>query len=429
LTEGILSAEARHLIRGHQQIWEKSGIAIERGNLATLRDTQGRSYIDLWAGGGVCSVGHAHPEFTHAVHGQLLRGIVGSHPSAARSAYVGELAAALPAPLTKIQLYTSGAEAVEAALRLARSYTGRPGFLSFNGSFHGKTLGALSLSDWDQRDAYAPLAPGFAMAPYPVADPAGRAHGERLAADSCLDAARAAVATLGRNSLAGIVVEPVQGTAGNHFPADGFLDGLRALALETGALLIFDEIITGFGRTGRLFASGSRGPVPDIMVIGKGMGNGMPVSGIATTDVIGESLPFAGPSGSSTSYGGNPLSAAAASATLGILQREAMPASAAKVGAQLLSQLSQGLAGNPFVTGPWGEGLLIGMELTDPRSGGRLAREHCERVFRELLRSGVLIAAYTPTVRINPPLCLTPDEAEEAAGRIIEVLGKISLPE
>lgn len=422
LMNDVLVRESRHLIRGHQQIWEKSGLAIERGKGATLWDDTGRGYLDLWAGGGVCSIGHGHPEFTKIVSAQLGKLIVGSHPSAVRAAYVSELAALVPRPLGNMQLYTSGAEAVEAALRLARSYTGKSTFLSFEGSFHGKTLGALSLGDWSERRAYGPLAPGFEIAPYPVAGPLLRAHeDEAPGVEACLLAAERLV-TQARGQLAGVVVEPVQGTAGNHFPAAGFLRGLRQLADESHALLIFDEIITGFGRTGRLFRSGLDAVTPDIMIIGKGMGNGIPVSGIVTTAEIGCALPFAGPSGSSSSYGGNPLSAAAAGATLQILSQELLVDNALRVGEGLRQRLAAGLEGNPLVRGPWGEGLMIGLELIDPASGRHLVRTECERIFRALLERGILVAAYTPTIRINPPLCLTDSEATFAAEAIASVL-------
>jgi 4-aminobutyrate aminotransferase-like enzyme len=419
LMSDVLARESRHLIRGHQQIWEKSGLVIERGEGATLWDDRGRSYLDLWAGGGVCSIGHGHPEFTEIVYRQLQKLVVGSHPSAARAAYVSELATVVPPPLSSIQLYTSGAEAVEAALRLARSFTGRSAFLSFEGSFHGKTLGALSLGDWSERQAFGPLAPGFVIAPYPVAGPP--MHTRERGVRECLAAAERIMEEAG-GQFAGIVVEPVQGTAGNLFPPIDFLRGLRLLADRTGALLIFDEIITGFGRTGRLFRSGVGDVIPDLLIVGKGMGNGVPVSGMVTTAEIGRALPFAGPSGSSSSYGGNPLSAAAAGATLRALRGESLVENARRVGTLLCERLAARLKDHPIVRGPWGEGLLIGLELVDPRSGRRLARAECERIFRALLERGLLVAAYTPMVRMNPPLCLTDGEAEFAAETIADVL-------
>jgi 4-aminobutyrate aminotransferase-like enzyme len=263
------------------------------------------------------------------------------------------------------------------------------------------------------------------MSPYPVAWPVGQSqHDQQEDVLECLGVARRLVRQLGCDQLAGIVIEPAQGTAGNLFPPFGFLEGLRELADDVGALLIFDEIITGFGRTGQLFISGSSGLTPDIVIIGKGMGNGVPVSGLVTTEAIGCSLPFAGPSGSSSSYGGNPLSAAAAGATLKILQQESLTENSRQVGIEFRNRLTHSLGGSPMVRGPWGAGLLIGLELVSPRSGKPLGQADCERIFRMLLTRGVLVAAYNPRVRINPPLCLTATEATFAADAIAEVLNE-----
>ncbi len=401
--------EAKYLLPGLQQVWARSGLIIERGQGALLWDHRGRAFIDLWGGGGVCSVGHAHPRFVEAVAHELSAVIVGSFTSEARATYVQRLASVAPSSLDRVQLFSSGAEAVEAALRLARTHTGRHHFLGFSGAFHGKTMGALSLAGTELRNAYGPPAPGFHIAPYGSAEDVAAAR--RIIESEC------------PGELAAIIVEPIQGTAGNVIPANEFLPALRKLADEVGSLLIFDEIITGFGRTGELFATHGTPATPDVMIVGKGMGNGVPISGLVVNDALSEARPFVGPSGSSSSYGGNPLSARAALVTLDILLDEGLPERANRIGRWMLHALRHRLAANPLVKTVRGRGLLIGIDLVRPDdTEDALPAEDCLRLFDLTLRRGLIVPAYSASVRINPPLCIDHALAEQSVDALVGAL-------
>jgi 4-aminobutyrate aminotransferase-like enzyme len=347
LTSDVLARDSRHLVQGHQQIWGKSGLVIERDESATLWDDVGRRYLDLWAGGGVCSVGHGHPEFAEMVCGQFRNLIVGSHPSAARAAYVSDVAAVLPAPLSSIQLYASGAKAVEASIRLARSYTGR-NMLSFESSFHSKALGALPLGDWGERHLYGPLAPGFLVAPYPVVGPPLRATARCCRVPGC----RGQPGRRGRRAADRDNCRAGAGKGREPLPGAGFPAGSASACRPDRRATDLRRDHHGLRADRTALPERGADVIPDIMIIGKGVGNGLPVSGIVTTAEIGQALPFAGPSGSSSSYGGNPLSAAAAGATLQILQRASLAENARRVGTILRERLAEGLRDNRLVGRP-----------------------------------------------------------------------------
>lgn len=390
---------------------------IDRGCGALLYDHLGREYLDLWAGGGVCSIGHSHPRYVEAICAQAEALSVGSFSSSVRSEYLALLASATPGRLNRVQFYSGGAEAVEAAVRFARSRTGRGGILTFAGAFHGKTAGALSMAGGPLRSQYGPPDGRTAVSMYP-----GTVISDDGAVTAAIIRARQVIEHDLAGHLAAIVVEPVQGTAGNVVPSDGFLAGLRELADEFGALLIFDEIITGFGRTGAMFAAQKVGVYPDAIIVGKGMGNGMPISGIIVDDDLADAPPFTDPSGSSSSYGGNPLSCAAGLATLQVLLEEQLINNVRDVGSQLRENLVRSVGDMPHVAAVRGVGLLIGVDLLDPASGSPLGPEHCARLFDLTLRAGLIVPAYASRVRINPPLCMTAEQADRAVAGFAQAL-------
>jgi 4-aminobutyrate aminotransferase-like enzyme len=216
------------------------------------------------------------------------------------------------------------------------------------------------------------------------------------------------------NNVAAIIVEPIQGTAGNVVPAPGFLRELRKLADEIGAVLIADEMITGFGRSGRMFGVQHDDIVPDIMTVGKAFGGGFPMSGLIATERVAFSTPWSNPSGSSSSYGGNPLAAAAALAAISITLEEDLPARAARIGGRMLEVMRRWEGDIPIVRDVRGRGLMIGMDLIDPRTGKLLDKAVTREIFDALLARGVLSMAYSPEVRINPPLVIEEADALEA---------------
>ncbi|HXX65111.1 MAG TPA: aminotransferase class III-fold pyridoxal phosphate-dependent enzyme, partial [Bacteroidota bacterium] len=216
------------------------------------------------------------------------------------------------------------------------------------------------------------------------------------------------------NNIAAIVVEPIQGTAGNVIPPPGFLRQLRIVADEIGALLIADEMITGFGRTGKMFACQHDDVVPDIITVGKGFGGGFPMTGLMSRDEVIMAKPFANPSGSSSSYGGNPFASAAAYITVRTIIDEGLVENSARVGAFMLKRLASFKEKFPFVGEVRGRGLMIGMELVkNPHTKERLDKQYTKMIFQECLNRGLIVMGYNPDIRINPPLVITEEVADE----------------
>lgn len=413
MTSEIFLTDQKYLMPGMQQIAAKSQLVIEKGEGAILWDEEGRSYIDLFAGVGVCSVGHSHPHFVTTITEQLQKVIVGSFSTKVRAKLLELLASVTPENLNRFQFYSSGTEAVEAALRLAKSYTKKTNFLSFWGGFHGKTVGALGLCGVDFKRDYLPLPGGYTNVPYAECYhcPFKLKYPECNLA--CVDFARETVERDLKGNLAAIVVEPLQGTNGNVVPPPPYLSALRKLARDYDALLIADEIITGFGRTGKMFASTEIDP--DVIIVGKGMANGVPVSGLISSDSIASAEPFAKPSGSSSSFGGNPLVCAATLATLEIILEENLVENSLKVGSWFLGQLQTLAQRYPFIGNVQGEGLMIGLELvTNQDPTQPLKKEITNEIFSRMVKAGVIMMCYGAKIRINPPLCITEDQCHKA---------------
>ncbi len=425
-SRSLFAREEQFLAPGLQSIALKSRLAIERGEGSLLTDVDGNTFIDFSAGVGVASLGHSHPVYREALRAQLDKVVVGSFSTEVRVELTELIARLAPGDLCRTQFYSGGAEAAEAGLRLAKSHTKKYEFLGFWGGFHGKTGGVLGLMGSDWKKGLGPLMPGLSLAPY--ADcyrcPFGKTFPE--CDFFCVDFVREAIEYQTTGQLAALVVEPMQGTAGNVIPPPGYLAKLKEVAEENGALLIADEMLTGFGRTGRLFGCDHDAVVPDIMLLGKGMGSGYAVSAVVSTDEISRALPFAEPSGSSSSHGGNPLASAAALVTLQTVLAESLVENSAQVGAFLLDKLKALGEKYEFIGDVRGKGLFIGLDLVKDRATKiPLEKEVTERIFQEALRRGLLLMAYSSRVRINPALTLTGEVAEAGINVLDEVFDYI----
>lgn len=427
LSQALVAREAPFLAPGTQNIWSLAGIAVETGSGALLEDVDGNRFIDLVAGIGVASLGYRHPRQSAAIVRQAERLMVGSYTTAPRLSLLERLARVTPAGsgLTRTQLYSGGAEAVESALRLARAHTGRFEVISFWGGFHGKTQGVLGLMGSDFKHGLGPQQPGLHQVPY--ADcyrcPFKLKYPECGLA--CVDFLREAIKKSTTNSVAAIIVEPIQGTAGNIVPPDTYLPAVAEVAREIGALFICDEMITGFGRSGTMFGCEQSGARPDIITIGKALGGGYPVTGLITTDAICRAEPWSKPSFSSSSYGGNPLAAAAADAAVASVVEDDLPGNARLVGARMLAALEQMAERYPFVDAVRGRGLMLGLDLVrDKATREPMSSAACRRLFQAALRRGIITMAYAPRVRINPPLVIQADQADEAMGLLDEVFAE-----
>jgi 4-aminobutyrate aminotransferase / (S)-3-amino-2-methylpropionate transaminase / 5-aminovalerate transaminase len=425
-SKALFDLEARYLAPGTQSVALFSQLSIDRGEGAVLYDVDGNRYIDLLAGVGVASLGYAHPKYVAAMQRQIARVHVGSFTSEHRAALVRLLAELTPGDLNRTQFYSSGAEAVEAALRLARSRTGHSEVIGFWGGFHGKTGGVLPLLGSSFKHALGPLLPGSYLSPYAAC--------ARCAFDKtfpscewhCVDFLKQKIEVETTKDVAAIIVEPIQGTAGNVVPPPGYLKRLRTLADELGALLICDEMITGFGRTGKMFAIEHEGVLPDILTVGKGFGGGFPMSGVIAREEIAFAKPWANPSGSSSSYGGNPLAAAAARVTVETIVEENLVEHARRLGEKMLAEMKRWETEVPIVSDVRGRGLLLGMDLVVPGTRRLLDKKTTRTIFDTLLARGVLAMIYNPEVRINPPLVIDEDQAMSALATMKDVLGEVA---
>lgn len=374
------------------------GIVVERARGSKLWDAANREYLDLLSGMGVANVGHCNPEVVAAVKEQadrylhvLVYGELVQEPQVALARRLAEIA---PEDLSVTYFCNSGAEAVEGALKLARKATRRKRFVAFDGSFHGDTFGALSVGGNPvYRAPFEPLLPDVQLVPF-----------NDTRALRAID-----------ESVAAVIIEPIQGEGGVRIPDDAFLPELRARCDSAGALLIFDEVVTGFGRTGRWFAAEHWGVCPDVLVLAKALGGGLPLGAFIGRPDIMSSLSHDPPLAHVTTFGGHPLSCAAGLAALDYTERERLPERAAALGAHWLRELGD-LVG-PALREVRGKGLLLGLEFVAP--------EHTRSFCQAALERG-LILNWTlhrdNVVRLAPPLVLSDAESDHALQTIRDLV-------
>jgi 4-aminobutyrate aminotransferase/(S)-3-amino-2-methylpropionate transaminase len=318
----------------------------------------------------------------------------------------------LPEGITHVQLFSGGAEAVEAAFRLAKSVTKKFEFVGFWGGYHGKTAGVIGLLGGGYRDHQGPFPPGMHLSPYANCYRCPWKLEYPSCGLACAEHLRNVLKNDTQNEVAAIIMEPMQGTAGNVIPPDDFVHAVRQIANEFDALLIADEILTGFGRTGTMWASEQFDLKPDIITIGKGMGGGFPLSGVASSLAHMSATPFGQPSGSSSSYGGNPLAAAAGLGTIETILDERLVDNSARVGAVMLDALKALQNKYRFIGDVRGRGLMIGVEMVADRTTKEpLDKTITRALFQEALERGLITMSYSHVIRINPPLIITEDEA------------------
>jgi acetylornithine/LysW-gamma-L-lysine aminotransferase len=369
----------------------KRPIRLVRGESAVVFDDQGQRYIDCVGGIAVANVGHANPRVVAAISQQAARLI--SCPDLfhndVRAAYLERLVAALPAGINRVFLCNSGAEAIEAAIKFARFSTGRTQIIAAMRGFHGRTLGALSAT-WEKsyRAPFEPLVPNYQHVRYNDSAALEAAISEQTAA---------------------VLLEIVQGEGGVRPATPEYLQAAARLCQERGALLIVDEVQTGFGRTGRMWACEHAGIVPDLLCLAKGIAGGIPM-GAACLGPRVQSMP---PGLHSSTFGGNPLACAAAIATLEELIERHLPERAAALGVRLLERLQALAARSPLIREIRGLGLMLGIEL----------REHVQPYLKALAEHGVLALTASPyVIRLVPPLVIEEEQLDQVAAALEEVL-------
>ncbi|MCY4675093.1 MAG: aspartate aminotransferase family protein [Bacteroidetes bacterium] len=371
------------------------GLEIERAEGPFLVLTDGRKLIDFISGIAVSSLGHRHPSVLRAIRDQLDRHlhvmVYGEFIQAPQVRLAKQLASVLPAALDSVYFTMSGTEANEGALKLAKKYTERGQMVAFERSFHGDTHGSLSVTGRRiYQDPFRPLLPDVTFLPF----------GDFEALEGIND------------SVACVIVEPIQGEGGMRLPPPGWFRALRARCTAMGALLILDEIQTGFGRTGRMFAFEHEGIVPDILTLAKAMGGGMPLGAFIANAKVMQSLRRDPPLSHVTTFGGHPVSCAAAYATLQVLRDEGLVERALWVGERVRTKLRHAL-----VTDLRGRGAMLGMNLMNTR----VAKQVVDKCLQRRVLLGWTLHSGT-VIRIAPPLNIPEDTLNEALEIITEVL-------
>ena len=400
---------------------------IARGEGAIVEDVDGNRFLDCAAGIAVNSTGVSHPDVVRAITEQAQRFI---HMSGTDFYYEPQVRLAEElasiAPITgdvRTFFANSGTETTEASIKLSRYFTKRQGIIAFFGGFHGRSLGALSLtaSKSIQRRGFGPMMPGVYHAPYP--DPY-RFDGS---ADACAAAAlsfikdQLLVHLVAPDEVAAIVVEPIQGEGGYVVPPAAFLQGLRELTTQHGMLLVVDEVQSGMGRTGKMFASEHFDLKADIVNIAKGIASGLPL-GVTCAKADLMTWP---PGAHASTFGGNPVSCAAANATIKLL-KDGLVANAATVGAHLAEGLRDLQAGHPLIGEVRGKGLMIGIELVRDRTTKERAVEERNALVQAMFRRGVLVlGAGKNAIRLAPPLVLSRDQADQVLRVFDEALTEV----
>ncbi|HEV2063634.1 MAG TPA: aminotransferase class III-fold pyridoxal phosphate-dependent enzyme [Thermoanaerobaculia bacterium] len=364
-------------------------IALVRGQGSTVWDEDGKSYLDLYGGHAVCATGHCHPKVVEAIAAQARELIFYSNvvrlPIRTRAAEA--ILAHAREPLASVFFVNSGTEASENAMRLARRVTGRPGVVSFEGGFHGRTADAISAAGLSKyRELGKPNVPGHRIVPF----------NDLAALEASLD-----------DQVAAVFLEPIQSMAGVIVGDPDYLRGVQTACYRRGAKLIYDEVQTGFGRTGSFFYAGKHGVVPDLVALAKGIGSGIPMGAVLVSDEIAKTVKF---DEYGTTFGGGPLACAAAEATVRVIEEEGL-LDRVRDGS---TRLRQGLRQIAAVREVRGEGYLLGIVLDRP---GKPVRE-------ALISKGILVGGcdLPDTLRLLPPLVLTSDEIDRFLTVFAEVL-------
>jgi acetylornithine/LysW-gamma-L-lysine aminotransferase len=382
--QNIIEIENKH----SAGTYAKQDLVIVRGQGASLFDAQGNEYLDCTSGHGVANLGHAHPKVAAAIAEQAstLITLFESFPNDKRAALMQKMTSLVPG-LERVFFCNSGTEAVEAALKFARLSTGRTEIVATMRAFHGRTFGSLSATfNKKYRQGFEPLVPGFSHVPYNKIDVLA----------SAVDAGTAAV-----------ILEVIQGEGG-VYPADmDYIQAARQICDEKGALLIIDEIQSGFGRTGRMFAIQHFDVTPDLLCCAKSLAGGVPMGAV----LLGEKIQNLAPGTHGTTFGGNPLSCAAALAALTAIEEEDLASQAAEKGAYLLDKLRQ--IDSPFIREVRGMGLMIGVEL----------KQKVAPYLKALQDRNILaLNAGTTVIRLLPPLVISYEQIDRLVNALEEVL-------
>ncbi|HTC92212.1 MAG TPA: acetyl ornithine aminotransferase family protein [Terriglobales bacterium] len=419
----VLEADARLISPSYTRSYP---LVAKRGRGVIVEDVDGNEFLDFSAGIAVVSTGHCHPEVVAAIQKQAAELI---HMSGTDFYY--ESMTTLAERLSKVapmkgphRVYygNSGTEAIEAALKLARYHTGRQGIIAFYGAFHGRTMGALSLtaSKPQQRRRFAPLVPGVTHVPYPNLYRRPEGTDARQYAIDCARFIEEKLfkTTMPAEEVAAIFVEAIQGEGGYVVAPMEFMQELRRICDRHGILLVVDEVQSGSGRTGKWWSVEHTGVEPDIITVAKGIASGMPLGVTITRAEIMDWVPGS----HASTFGGNPVCIAAALATMNVLEREAI-ANAAEVGNYMMQRMTPWVEKHPLVADVRGRGLMIGVEITRDKKARTVATDLRDKIVELAFERGVLfLGAGESAVRLSPPLIVTTEQADIAMNILEECI-------
>lgn len=401
-----MHGRAAKIMKGYSSQVRLFPVVFESGKGVTLTDVDGNVYLDFSSGIYVTTLGHCHPKITEAVQraaGELMN--CHDFTTPIKLQLLEKLAEIAPGEgkkkLSGIQLYDSGTTAVEAGLRVMRAATGKSEFISFHRDFHGKTMGAVGLARLDKSQGLR--APGYFLVPrgdcYHCAFHQKYPECNLL----CVDYIRTVIQEETSGRVAGIVLEPIQGWGGSVVPPDGWIQSIRALCDEMGILLMADEVLTCMGRTGKMFAMEHWDTVPDVMTLGKGFGNGFPVTAMMVADQYKEVVEQIS---ASTSYGGNPMACAAALASIEVIKEENLLERSAHLGDIMLARMKTMQARHPIIGDVRGKGCLLGIELVKDRATREPFDEAGKRVYQKAFRKGLAWIPAGHILRMSPPIIM-----------------------
>ena len=390
-----------------------------------LYDTAGRAYLDFANGIAVTALGHAHPRVTAAIHAQVDKLIgpinaIGFTEPISRLA--DEIAATFPEPLDSVMFLNSGSEAIDGALKLARRVTGRPGIVAFRGGFHGRTWGATSVtsSAINYRTGYEPMLPGVHLTTFPAVYRGFGGDEDAAVAGAMADLRTLTTTTIPPESIACVLIEPVLGEGGFTAAPPAFLRELRSFCDAHDILLIVDEVQSGYGRTGKMWAFEHAGIMPDVVVLAKAIANGLPLAAIVSSRDLQERW---GRGAHGSTYGGNPVACAAGLAVLETIRAEGLVENAVARGAELLAGLQRVAAEDDRIGDVRGPGLMVGVEFVLDRATREPDGTLPDRLSAACADAGLLLLTCGPkheVVRWIPPLDVSAAEISEA----VEIFGE-----
>ncbi len=417
-----IHGRASKLMKGYSSQVRLFPVSFESGHGVTLKDVDGNTYIDFSSGIYVTGMGHCHPKITEAVQ-KAAATLMNAHDftTPIKMKLVEKMAEIAMGSgdkkLNGYQFYDSGTTAVEAGLRFMRAVSGKFEFISFHRDFHGKTMGAVGLAPLDVSQGLR--APGYFLAP--------RGNCYRCAFKQqhpqcnlmCVDYIRTILKEETSGRVAGIVLEPVQGWGGSIVPPDGWIQKIRALCDEFGIMLMADEVLTSMARTGKMFAMQHWDTVPDVMTLGKGFGNGFPVTALMVSERHREAIEKIS---ASTSYGGNPMACAAALASIEVIEEEDLCQRSAHLGQVLLKRMKEMESIYPIIGEVRGLGCLLGIELVKDKTSKEPFEQAGRLVYQKAFRKGLAWIPAGHILRMSPPMIMDDDVALKGLAIIEEAI-------